>query len=229
MDVKEIFTSQLVAMHIPEIVAVITGIASVWFAKKENILVYPVGIISVLLYVYICLQVQLYADAAINFYYFILSIYGWYFWKHGKNEPDEELEKQFPIDHVFEEEITDKNTGKLQISFNSARQNSMYLLIVICAGALLGVLLQQFTNTDVAWWDGFVTAFFLVAMILMAKKKIENWVLWIIGDAAAIPLYIYKGLYVSAFQYFVFTILAIAGFLSWFRIYQRNYLLTQES
>ena len=70
-------------MTIPEIIAVITGILSVWYARKESILVYPIGIISVLLYVYICLEVKLYADAGINFYYFVVSLYGWYYWKHG--------------------------------------------------------------------------------------------------------------------------------------------------
>ena len=84
MNLSNCLHDSVLFMTIPEIIAVATGIFSVWFAKKENILVYPIGIISVLLYVYICLEVKLYADAAINAYYFVVSIYGWYYWKNGK-------------------------------------------------------------------------------------------------------------------------------------------------
>jgi nicotinamide mononucleotide transporter len=86
MNLSNCLHDSVLFMTIPEIIAVATGILSVWFAKKENILVYPIGIISVLLYVYICLEVKLYADAAINAYYFVVSIYGWYYWKNGKTE-----------------------------------------------------------------------------------------------------------------------------------------------
>ncbi|MBC8048267.1 MAG: nicotinamide mononucleotide transporter [Fimbriimonadaceae bacterium] len=234
MDVQDIFTQEMIAMTIPEIVAVITGIASVWFAKKENILVYPVGIISVLIYVYIFLNVKLYADAAINFYYFVMSIYGWYYWKKGgivqrKLEAQSIQENEKPMDLIFDEnENTTSNNEQAEISFNSLRENLMFMLYTAIIFIILVFILKNYTNSDVALWDGSITAVFFIAMILMARKKIENWIFWIIGDAAAIPLCIYKGLYFTAFQYLIFTIIAIAGFLSWYNKLQKRYKQEQK-
>lgn len=220
MKFSDCIHDSFLLMTVPEVIAVITGIASVWFARKESILVYPVGIISVLLYVYICLNVGLYADSAINFYYFIVSIYGWYYWKHGgKFQRRENLESE--IDSVL---MKDEKPLKeeAEISLNQFPANFVIFIITLLIGFGLGYILDAFTNSTVPWWDGITTAIFLTAMWLMAKKKIENWIYWLIGDAACVPLFLYKGLCLSSLQYLIFTILAIAGYLSWYAKLQKK-------
>lgn len=225
MNFQNCISDSLGYLSIPEIIAVITGILSVWFAKKENILVYPVGIISVLLYVYICFEVKLYADAGINFYYFFMSVYGWYYWKHGgKNQSIENYEPAKTIDAGLNEDIetSDKNPEAI-ISYNTFSQNIYYLAGTILLSGFLGYILDIYTDSTVPYWDGATTAIFFIAMLLMAKKKIENWIFWIIGDAMCIPLFLTKGLCFSSLQYLIFTIIAIAGYLAWFKKLQKKY------
>ena len=177
MNLSNCLHDSVLFMTIPEIIAVATGILSVWFAKKENILVYPIGIISVLLYVYICLEVKLYADAAINAYYFVVSIYGWYYWKNGKTEGISKNKiEQNQFDQVFTIEQDIPFPGKkASISWNKKEENLYYALGTIFLAVFLGYMLNEFTDSNVPYWDGGTTAIFCMAMILMALKKIENW------------------------------------------------------
>ena len=174
-----------------EVVAVIFGLLSVWYSKQENILVYPTGIVSVLIYVYITFQYKLYADMGINGYYFFMSVYGWYHWTH--------------------------NTGdrpQILITTNSKKENVIAVSVFIVAFLVVRFGLG-FTDSDVPNWDAFTTATAITGMWLMARKKLENWVAWIITDIVAVPLYWYKGLMLTSFQFFVFTILATMGYLEW--------------
>lgn len=195
MSYQEIISSLvngLVYMDPLEGIAVVTGMLSVWFAKNENILVYPTGIISVLLFVYILADNKLYGDMGINAYYFIMSVYGWYNWTRKDNES-----------HV------------VHISKSSFKENVYSFLIFLFFFIILIVVLKGHTDSDVPFIDSFTTALFFVAMILMARKKIENWIAWIIGDLISVPLYFYKGLVLTSIQFLVFLGLAIAGYLSW--------------
>lgn len=175
-----------------EAIAVFFGLLSVWYAKQENILVYPTGIISVVIYVYICFGARLYADMGINAYYFIMSVYGWIVWSGREN-----------------------NKPAVPISYSTRRENFYSLLLFIASYLVLFYSLKNHTDSDVPSWDAFTTAIFFVGMWLMAKKKVENWVAWIIGDLVSIPLYFYKGLILTSVQFMVFTALAIAGLISW--------------
>ena len=177
-----------------EIIAVLLGIASVWYAKKDDILVFPTGMISTLIYVYLLWKWTLWGDMIINGYYFIMSIYGWYHWTRKKGDIIE-----FPISVI--------STNEKRIS----------LFIFIFTVAFVVAVYHYFNkfNTWYAYVDTFVTGIFFVAMWLMAKRKIENWVFWIIGDLVSIPLYFAKGLTFTSFQYIVFTIVAVYGYLEW--------------
>ena len=175
-----------------EFVAVLFGLLSVWFAKKENILVFPTGIISVLIYVYICLKVKLYADMGINAFYFIMSVYGWYKWSRK-----DELRRIRPISWASRTEWFIAIAGTVLLFF------------------VIHYFLKNYTDSNVPGWDALTTAIFIIGMWLMAWKKIENWIFWIIGDLASIPLYAYKGLVLTSFQFTVFLILAISGYLEW--------------
>jgi len=175
-----------------EIIAVIFGLLSVWFAKKVNILVFPTGIISVVIYMYICFGAKLYADAGINFVYFVMSIYGWYAWTRVG-----EQKKERPI------------------SMCSKKEHIINIFMFVFFFLILNYILKNYTDSNVPVWDSFTTSIFIVAMWLMAIKKVENWIYWIIADVISIPLYFYKGLVFTSFQFTVFLIIAILGYIEW--------------
>ncbi len=182
-----------------EIIAASLGLVSVWYAKKANILVYPTGIVSVLLYVYICFKAQLYADMGINAYYFVFSIYGWIIWSR-KNENKEEL----------------------PITYSGKKTWIISIIVFLVSLVIIQILLRIFKANDVVYWstfvpytDTFTTAVAIVGMWLMAIKKVENWLFWIATDVVSVPLYLYKGLVFTSLQYFVFLILAVLGYVEW--------------
>ena len=198
-EVFYVFYNNLIDTSIWEFIAVITGIGSVWFARTENILVYPVGIVSVLIYVFICFNAQLYADAGINFFYFVMSVYGWYKWTHINGE-------------VKVREISAGNWKNNLINIG---------LTIISFWLILAIILYfnrhdlHYVNSNIPYIDSLTTAIFLIGMWLMALKRIENWIYWIIGDLISIPLYFYKGLVFTSIQYLVFLIIAILGYIEW--------------
>lgn len=175
-----------------ELFAVIFGLLSVWFASKENIWVYPTGLVNVSIYVYICAVNRLYADMSINAYYFVMSIYGWIVWSRR-----DEKQHHIPITKLNSKELI--------------------LYSVITGVSFFGMFyfLSNYTDADIPFWDSLTTSFFIVAMVLMARKKIEHWIAWIIGDIISVPMYLYKGLAFTSFQYLVFLGIAIAGLISW--------------
>ncbi len=180
-----------------EIAGVFFGLVSVLYERKGNVLLYPTGIINVLIYVYLCFQSKLYGDMAINVYYFVVSIYGWYFWLHKDDKGK----------YVF-------------ISYCSRKELLNFLILLIVSFILLYILLRFFTDSNVPLIDSFTTALFFTGMLLLARKKIENWFMWIIGDFISIPLYFYKGLAFTSLQFVVFFILAISGYFVWNRMYK---------
>lgn len=187
-----IFIDQLLATSWLEATAVVFGLASVWYSKQEHIWVYPTGIVSVLIYVFITYQYQLYADMGINGYYFVMSIYGWYHWTDTGNTAKEQI----------------------PISKNSFKENVLAVVIMATSFTIIRFGLD-YTDSDVPGWDSFTTATAITGMWLMARKKLENWIAWIITDIVAVPLYLYKGLPLTSFQFLVFTALATWGYFSW--------------
>lgn len=182
-----------------EPIAALLGILSVWYARKENILVFPFGIASVAIYIYICFAARLYANAGINAVYLISNIYGWYMWSR-----------------------TGDDNQKLQISRNTPTQNILSWIAVVVIYVSVFFLLRRVNSNDSAylhswlpWIDASNTAFFLVATLLMAVKKLENWQFWIIGNIVSIPIYASQELYFTAIQYTVFLVLAILGRREW--------------
>ena len=180
-----------------EIIAVIFGFLSVWYSKKNKIWVFPTGMISTTIFVYLLFKWQLLGDMMINGYYFIMSIYGLYHWTRKKGDVVE-----FPISRATKKEI-------------------IMGIVIFIATFIFVSLVYHFFNKFTNWYsyvDTFLTGVFFVGMWLMAKRKIENWILWIIGDIISIPLYFAKGVTFTSFQYLVFTIIAIFGYLEWRKI-----------
>lgn len=176
-----------------EVCAVVFGIASVIYAKKENILVYPTGIISTVIYVYICYQFTLYGDLIINIYYTLMSVFGWYMWTR--------LVKNHHI------EIT-----------RTTKKDKLKALGIFISTALFVIAVYLYFNrfdriTD--YFDTFTTGIFFAAMWLMANKKLAHWSLWIAGNIISVPLYFIKGLGFSGIQFTIFLILAYQGYNAW--------------
>ena len=177
-----------------EIIAVVFGFLSVWFSKQNKIWVFPTGMISTSIFVYLLLKWGLLGDMMINGYYFIMSVYGWYVWTRK-------------IDDMQVTPISKINFKEKKIS----------VAIFFATLLFVFVIYKTFDKWSdwVAYADTITTAIFFVGMWLMAKRKIENWIFWIIGDIISVPLYLYKGFTFTSFQYLGFTFIAIFGYLAW--------------
>ncbi|CAN1558928.1 PnuC Nicotinamide mononucleotide transporter [Flavobacteriaceae bacterium] len=190
-----------------ELIAVFFGLWSVWCAKKDNIWVFPTGLISTSIYAYLLWKWSLLGDSMINVYYFIMSIYGWYHWTRKKEGVDE-----FPISVM---------TNKEKVT----------TLVIFILTIIFVILVYLYFNKFTNWYsylDTFLTAVFFVGMWLMAKRKIENWIFWIIGDLLSIPLYFAKGYTFTSFQYIIFTIIAVYGYLEWKKTLSSSLKLEQH-
>ncbi|MEK6153224.1 nicotinamide riboside transporter PnuC [Flavobacteriaceae bacterium 3-367] len=177
-----------------EMIGVLFGFLSVWYSKRENILVFPTGIISTGIFVYILLVFGLLGDMLINAYYFVMSIFGWYIWTRK-------------IDETHFIPITRTNTKE--------KKWSVFLFVTTVAFVCGVYLIFDKFESWTAYVDTLTTAIFFVGMWLMARKKLENWVYWIIGDVISVPLYLYKGLIFTSLQYLLFTVIAILGYYAW--------------
>ncbi len=184
-----------------EIIAVLFGLASVWFSKQNNILVYPTGMISTSIFVYLLLKWGLLGDMLINAYYFIISIYGWYIWT-----------RKVDAEHVT------------PISKTTKKEQRISVIIFIVTLIFVFVVYQIFDKWTswTAYVDTLTTAVFFVGMWLMAKRKIENWIFWIVGDIISVPLYFYKGFTFTSLQYLLFTIIAVYGYQAWKKSLNKN-------
>jgi nicotinamide mononucleotide transporter len=177
-----------------EITAVVFGFLSVWFSKQNKIWVFPTGMISTSIFVYLLLKWGLLGDMMINGYYFIMSVYGWYVWTRKIDD-----------------------TQVTQISKINFKEKKISVAIFFATLLFVFVIYKTFDKWSdwVAYVDTITTAIFFVGMWLMAKRKIENWIFWIIGDIISVPLYLYKGFTFTSFQYLGFTFIAIFGYLAW--------------
>ena len=192
-----------------ECTATIFGLLSVYFSIRKNIWVYPTGIISTVIYVYILYNFGLLGDMMINFYYTVMSVYGWVLWaKSSRDNVHVEVSWALRKDWLF--------AGFLFIlSLVLVTMVYYYKPYIDNHFSMNGVQLGLYHLDWANWLDVFTTAVFLVGMWLMAKRKIENWIFWIVGDFICIPMMIYKGLGITSIQYLVFTAMAIIGYMEW--------------
>lgn len=186
-----------------EFIAFVFGILSVWFAKKENIWVYPTGLIATIITTYLLFIAGYLGDMMINGYFTIMSIYGWYNWARKG-----------------------KDTDNLMITRTNNREKIIgIVLFFVTIFVVFGI--YNFFDYEIRkdnYIDIFASGIFFTGMWYMAKKKIENWTLWIFGDLIVTPLYAYRGLGMLSLQYLIFTILAISAYLEWKKILNNNNL-----
>lgn len=194
---KNASTTQIVL----EFIAFVFGILSVWFAKKENILVYPTGLIATIITTYLLYIAGYLGDMMINGYFTIMSIYGWYKWARKEND-------------VVSITITRTNNKEKIIGI---------VLFFVTIFVVFGI--YNFFDYEIKkdnYVDILASGIFFTGMWYMANKKIENWTLWILGDIIVTPLYAYRGLGMLSLQYLIFTILAISAYLEWKKILNNN-------
>ncbi|MGY8919465.1 MAG: nicotinamide riboside transporter PnuC [Flavobacteriales bacterium] len=190
----EAYSNTSFTMMLLELIAFVFGIVSVIYAKKENILVYPTGIICTVITMYILLEAEYFGDMMMNLYYSSMSVYGWWNWSRIKND-----------------------SSKIEITYTNYRERvtAIILFFVTMIITYTVYLVNIPTIEWVNYIDILTSGIFFVAMWFMANKKIESWIFWIIGDVITIPLYSYRGLGLLSMQYLIFTILAIQAYNQW--------------
>lgn len=182
-----------------EYIAVFSGIASVWYSRKEHILVYPVGLVNTIIYIYLSYKYHLPGEASVNFYYTVMSIYGWYMW----------LKKDQRHEAVLHISWSDKRMWIYQVLFFLFFYTVIYFSLVY--------LKENFFEGAIPWADAFASATAFTGMWLMTRKKVESWYWWIATNLASVPLYFVKGLVVTSLYYIVLLFLAMAGLHEWMR------------
>jgi len=194
----KLFIDQIHQTTLWEWLAVLLGVAEVLLAKVNNIWLYPTGIAGTFIGIYILLVAGLYAESALNVYYLVMSVYGWYYWLKKRNEP--------PV----------------KISCSTRREWIITLLIVFAGWPVLYLILKNFTTSNVPVWDAWVASTAWAGMWLLAKRKIENWILLNVSNLFAIPLLCYKNLIMfSALTLFLFVV-AFFGFFEWLAIWRKE-------
>lgn len=183
-------------MPIAEIPAVILGLISVYLVTRQNVWCYPLGIVSVFVYIFIFFEVKLYADMGLQVFFIILQLYGWYEWLYGG-----------------------KGHTALIVGWASLRVYWWTVLFTILSTALLGFTLHETTDASLPYIDSFLAVLSMAAQWMMAKKYVENWILWMIVNVGSIAMYGYKGLLFTMVLYAVYLGLAILGYREWKKSY----------
>lgn len=184
--------------HYIEIIGAITGILFLYLEIKQNMWLWPVGIITSLLYIYIFFITKFYADMSLQFYYVGVSIYGWWNWLRGSQSNGNEL---------------------LAIKRLGAKLGFRLLVITIVVFALLVFILMRFTDSPVPIGDAFTTALSITATWMLAHKILDMWWLWIVANAVSLGLYLYKGLYPTSVLFLFYFSMSIVGYLQWKKSY----------
>ncbi len=193
-------------MQIIEIIAVFFGLGNVYFLTQQKMIAWPLGIATVSLYTFIFFQNYLFSDFLLNFIYIILNIYGWWNWSYGK-----------------------KGQVDLEVTTMTASQRWTWATVIGLGFLGWGAAMQTYTPADYPFPDAFTTVASLVAQFLLAKKKIENWIIWIVVDVVAIQIYFLKGLYPTAFLYAVYLILCMIGYRQWKRSLKPSKIYLHEN
>ncbi len=184
-----------ISLHWFEIIAATLGIIAIYFQIKVKPFYWIISLVVSSMYIVVYFSAKLYADMSMQFYYVGMSIYGLYVWLSGNNNSDK---KTIPISKI---------------------KNFKSWIIIVLISALsfiiIGYILKNFTDSNVPWWDSFTTSLSFVATWMLARKKIENWLVWIVVDATSVALYIYKQLYPTTILFIVLTLLAIVGYFQW--------------
>jgi nicotinamide mononucleotide transporter len=202
------FISDWLLLHLDELAGIIISLAYLYFSIRQNILLWPLGLISSAIYVFIFYKAGIYADMGLQVYYVIISVYGWYYWS--------------------------RKTGHNPVKVKSVIHSRCIVYLLFIFAAVLFIILSQilihFTDSDIPYIDAFTTALSISATWMLARKYIEHWIIWIVVDMVSTGVYYYKGLYFTIFLYFIYSIMAIMGYIAWLKDYraEKNSLTLSE-
>ena len=199
-SLSESFQQFFIQTGMLEWFGVFTGILCVWLAAKNNIYNWPIAVVSVVIYIFIFFESKLYADMGLQFYFLIMNFYGWYYWSKNKNNKEAER----AVSQIKQKEII------------------LSILGVIIFTAALGFLLHKNTDASFPFVDSFCTACSLIAQIFLARKVLQNWLIWIFVDIIYVGVYLSKDLYATAFMYALYVYIATVGYLDWRKIYREQ-------
>ncbi len=203
-QIIQMFTSCMLFMNIlynwalanwVEVCGMLTGFIYIWFSVRQSILTWPLGLLSSLLYIIVFFEARFYAGMGLQFYYFFISIYGWWSWIHPQS--GNSYEKGLRISRTDE---------KLWIQL---------FIVSLILFALIAVILINFTDSPIPYWDSFTTSLSIIATWMLARKKFEHWFLWMLIDCVSIILYIFRGLYPTTILFTAYAIMAVIGFREW--------------
>jgi nicotinamide mononucleotide transporter len=183
------------SQHWVEISGAVLGVTYVILSIKQNVRTWLMGLLSSALYIYVFLESGFYADMTLQIYYVWISIYGWILWAGGKQ--------------------TDHGKETLQVTTTSKKISLILVVISLLLWALIWIFLKQFTNSPVPIGDSFITSLSIVATWMLARKKIEHWLVWIIVDLVSLILFIFKGLYPTTILYAIYTLASVWGYIEW--------------
>jgi nicotinamide mononucleotide transporter len=183
-----------------EWIAAILSAVSVYLSARENIWSWPTAIVSVAMYAFVFFRAGLYSDAGLQGFFFAISVYGWYEWLHGG-----------------------ENRTRLHVSRATPKVWAVSAVVGVAFWIVLGFLTSKLQGVSLPFLDSALTTLSIVAQIMMTRKILENWILWIIADIVYVPMYVFKGLYPTAGLYAVFLVLAVMGLVQWRRSYQREH------
>ncbi len=183
--------------NLVEVLGVVFSVLYLFFSIQQNILLWPMGIISALLYMVVFYQTKFYADMGLNAYYFFISIYGWRLWRNSGHN----------------------TVNELLMSRISLKISGILLGITLVSFIGIGFLLDKFTDSPIPYWDAFTTAVSFTATWMLARKILEHWILWLIVDAVSMGLYLYRGLYPTLILFAIYTTMAVIGYFEWRKAY----------
>jgi nicotinamide mononucleotide transporter len=199
-SISESFQQFFIQTGMLEWFGVFTGILCVWLAAKNNIYNWPIAIVSVVIYIFIFFESKLYADMGLQFYFLIMNFYGWYFWSKNKNNKQAES----------------------AVSLITKKEIMLSIAGVVVFTAVLGFLLHKNTDASFPFVDSFCTACSLIAQIFLARKVLQNWLIWIFVDIIYVGVYVSKDLYATAFMYALYVYIASVGYFDWRRTYREQ-------
>lgn len=184
-----------VVEHYFELIAAALGFVAIFLQIKQNVWYWLVSIVMVSMYIYIYIDARLYADMSLQVYYLGISFYGWHLWLFGRK-------------------VNNHKSG-LNVTESTIKLRIILAIISVVLFIIIGWFLSQFTNSDLPYWDSFTTSLSFVATWMLARKKLENWLIWIVVDAVSVGIYIYKELYPTAVLFAFLSILAVVGYQKW--------------
>jgi len=172
-----------------EILAVLSALTYIILASKQNYFCWPMSLLSCIIYAWLCYGVQLYLESFLQTFYFIVALYGWYFWKIPANS--------------------------LNVSYQSVNTNISVSIILLFAGLILGYFAHIYSSAALPYIDSVIFLFSIYATYITALKKIESWLYWIVINSISVFIYFSRGLYITSFLYLLYALLAVQGFMNW--------------